>query len=73
MKYITIIFLFISFKCYAPPMENNKEMERNLQLRSFDTRSFSKEALLEYIKLHDSINYKPIMQQTLTHPKRPML
>lgn len=65
MKYITIIFLFISFKCYAPPMESNEVMKRNMELRSFDTRSFSKEALLEYIKLHDSVYYKPIMQQAI--------
>lgn len=65
MKYITIIFLFISFKCFAPPMEQTNEMDRNMQLRSFNTRSFSKEALLEYIKLHDSVYYKPIMQQAI--------
>lgn len=65
MKYIMIIFLFIFFKCYAPPIEISKEIERDIQLKSFDTKEFSKENLIAYIKLYDTVYYKPIMQQAI--------
>lgn len=66
--YIMIIIFLSSFKCFAPPIEVDldlKEKERQYQINSFDTKEFTKENLINYIKLHDSINYEIIVKQCI--------
>jgi hypothetical protein len=69
MKIISIsILLLLSFKCPAPSTVNNipiQEVDKQYQIQAFDTKPFSKENLIEYIKLIDPINAEPIIQQAI--------
>jgi uncharacterized FlgJ-related protein len=68
MRTLIFALLFVSLKCYAPPLEdktNVKEVNKLYQLKSFDTKAFSKENFIAYVTLMDSVNAKPIIQQAL--------
>jgi len=68
MRTLIFAFLFVSLKCYAPPLiyeANTKEIDKLYQLKSFDTKAFSKENFIAYVTLMDSVNAKPIIQQAI--------
>ena len=66
--YIILIIALSSFKCFAPPINigvNIKEIEQQYQINSFDTKEFTKENLIAYVKLYDSIHYEIIVKQSI--------
>jgi uncharacterized FlgJ-related protein len=68
MRQLIFILLFVSLKCYAPPngyQANLKEMNKLYQLKSFETKEFSKENFIAYVTLMDSVNAKAIIQQAI--------